>query len=114
MCNAANIGGNDDLVILRRQVAQLTVAQLVGQRRVLAAYSGSSCRMWPYSLTVTPQPEAFTTMASTVSALPSLEVASTSGHQASILARICALPLSWSFRWNLTAPQQPAFGTTTV
>jgi hypothetical protein len=27
-----------------------------------------------------------------------------------MLARICALPPSWSLRWNFTAPQQPASG----
>jgi len=40
--------------------------------------------------------------------------ASTSGHQASMLARISALPPSWSLRWNLTAPQQPALDAITV
>ena len=39
---------------------------------------------------------------------------STCGHQASMLARISARPPSWSFRWNLTAPQQPALGAITV
>ena len=31
-----------------------------------------------------------------------------------MLARISARPPSWSFRWNLTAPQQPASAATTV
>ena len=31
-----------------------------------------------------------------------------------MLARIWARPPSWSFRWNFTAPQQPASGATTV
>ena len=48
-----------------------------------------------------PQPEAFITMAST-------RPSRTSGHQASMLARICASAASCSSRWKLTAPQQPA------
>ena len=39
---------------------------------------------------------------------------STSGHQASMLARMWSLPPSWSFRWNLSAPQQPALGAVTA
>jgi hypothetical protein len=31
-----------------------------------------------------------------------------------MLARICARPPSWSFRWNLSAPQQPASGAITA
>ena len=76
-------------------------------RAALSAYCASSLSRWPYSLTVTPQPEAFMTMASTAPL-------STCSHQASILARICALPPSWSLRWNFTAPQQPALGAITV
>ena len=75
-------------------------------RSALAAYCASSLSRWPYSFTVTPQPEAFITMAST-------PPCSTSGHQASMLARISALPPSWSLRWNFTAPQHPALGTMT-
>ena len=56
---------------------------------------------------MTPQPEAFITIAST-------SPRSTYGHHASMLARICARPPSWSFRWNFTAPQQPASGATRV
>ena len=48
-----------------------------------------------------PQPEAFITMAST-------RPSRTSGHHASMLARICASAASCSSRWKLTAPQQPA------
>jgi hypothetical protein len=36
------------------------------------------------------------------------------GHQASMLARISSRPPTWSFRWNFTAPQQPALGALTV
>ena len=50
-----------------------------------------------------PQPEAFITMAST-------RPSRTSGHHASMLARICASAASCSSRWKLTAPQQPAPG----
>ncbi|MCY1378724.1 hypothetical protein D9M69_663830 [compost metagenome] len=30
-----------------------------------------------------------------------------------MLARIWAMPPSWSLRWNFTAPQQPAVGAST-
>ena len=76
-------------------------------RAAFSAYCGSWRSRWPYSLTVTPQPEAFMTMASTAPR-------STQGHQASMLARICARPPAWSLRWNLTAPQQPASRATTA
>ena len=46
--------------------------------------------------------------------MASTDASSTKGHHASMLARICALPPSWSLRWNLTAPQHPACGATTV
>jgi hypothetical protein len=47
-------------------------------------------------LTVTPQPEAFMMIASTGAA--TAPAGSMCGHQASILARISALPPSWSLR----------------
>ena len=64
---------------------------------------GSCASRWPYSFTVTPQPLAVITIAST-------SPRSTSGHQASISARMSSRPSSWSFRWKRSAPQQPAPG----
>src|SRR6218665_1536111 len=76
-------------------------------RAAFPAQRPSLPRVWPYSLTVTPQPEALLTMAST---LPD----SSSGHQASMLVRIAALPPSWSSRWKASAPQQPALAAIRV
>jgi hypothetical protein len=63
-------------------------------------------------LTVTPQPEAFMTIASTGPWL--LSPGSTSGHHASTLRRMSASPPSWSLRWLRIAPQQPAPSATSV
>ena len=76
-------------------------------RCAFSAYCGSCRSAWPYSLTVTPQPEAFITIASTSPRI-------TAGHQASMLRRMSARPPSWSFRCVRIAPQQPAPSATSV
>ena len=76
-----------------------------------AAYAESCASAWPYSLTVTPQPEAFITIASTRGWLP---MPSMSGHQASMLRRMSFKPPSRSPRCVRIAPQQPAPSATSV
>ena len=76
-------------------------------RLAFFAYAGSWASEWAYSLTVTPQPEAFMTIASTAPLC-------TIGHQASMFLRMWSNAPSRSPRCSRIAPQQPAPSATSV